>query len=643
MHRPSPARRAAAAAVCSAWLAAVALPVQAPPLRVVRNVRLELAEDAPRMTLVLRDGRIESVVGADAELPAGALETDGKGALVVPAFIDAGSRAGLELPEPVVDRDLPVPTGSDVRIDMREANRKGIRPSFRAAAAVALGDEAAALRKAGFGAVLVAPWGDLLSGTSALLATREAATRDALIVPDVSLHGAFTARGDGFPSTLMGYLSQLRQFFLDARRDRVLHERYAAGAPDPRPPVDDDFAAVLPLLDGTTRLICEADGARDIERWLALAADNDLRVAVSGGREAWKLADVLVARDVPVILSLDWGEEVEDPDAEQKPKKGAETEEAPTPPDTEVAAEAPEGAPEEPPAAAAEQVAEGVPEAPAGAAEEPAAEEGIDWIYTEPLEIRRERRRLWLEGRDCALRLQEAGVPLAFGSAAGSPGDLLDRVRKLVAAGLPREAALSGLTDGAARLLGVADHLGSLEPGHDATFGLWSADPLADDAELSWLFVDGFPYEFDLHDADRKPPDEGLDPGGSWDFEYTDEGEPQHAHVVLEMTAEGDVRGTLTRDNPLGEGTVEVRVQGFVSGSTLELKGTLEVGDVRVEFETTGELTADTFEGHTSLRGPWGEDDKPTKAKRVPEDERTGEAHGRRSASASRATEGARS
>lgn len=606
MFRPPLGRRAstslsiaALTIACLATTASTADAAQAARPRVVHNVRLELAEDAPRVSLVLQNGRIEAVLEADAELPAGALQTDGKGALVVPAFIDAFSQAGLELPDPVIDLDRPPSTASDVRVDMREANRKGVRPALRAADHLALEESVSAgLRKAGFGALHVAPTGELLAGTSTLVATRDAALRDLVIAAEVSAHGTFAARGGGYPSTLMGFHAQLRQAFSDAGYYELRHQRYTAGSPDPRPPVDDDLAALLPILAGERTLVCGADGARDIERWLALADEAGFRPAISGGREAWKLSGVLAERGVPVFLTLDWGEEADDPAEEAA--EAAEAEEV-----VEETTEEPEAAPEEP------------------AAEESAAEEAEDaesnWIYTQPHAVRAEQRREWELGRDCALRLHEAGVPFAFGSGGGSASDLLKHVRELVEAGLPREVALVALTDGAARLLGVEAHLGSLEPGHDASFGLWTGDPLTKEAKLAWLFVDGHPHEFELDEPEREPPAEGLDATGTWDLEMTDADGPQSAVVVLEMDSEGDVTGTLTRDNPLGEGEVEMALEGYLSGKQLQLEGTIELGGMTIEVEVQAELTEDALEGKTLVRGPWGEDDRPTTATRRPE------------------------
>ena len=104
-----------------------------PQLYVVRNVRLADGADAPRASLVLRGGRIERVLDANAQVPSGAREIDGQGNLALPAFLDAFTFTGCATPTPKADRDLPPSFRSDVLVDMREANRKGIQPAFRAA------------------------------------------------------------------------------------------------------------------------------------------------------------------------------------------------------------------------------------------------------------------------------------------------------------------------------------------------------------------------------------------------------------------------------------------------------------------------------------------------------------------------------
>jgi hypothetical protein len=131
-----------------------------------------------------------------------------------------------------------------------------------------------------------------------------------------------------------------------------------------------------------------------------------------------------------VVLTLDWGEEVEDPHKAKKGKRDDQGEKGES----------------------AEQ----------GEAGETEAKPADPNVYVEPLPLREERRRLWLEGRDGALRLAEKGVPFSFGTAGGKPVELLKKVRTLVEAGLSQDIALAALTSTPAAQSGVARRLGAL-------------------------------------------------------------------------------------------------------------------------------------------------------------------------------------
>jgi hypothetical protein len=628
-HPTSRGRRATAmaAALLGAALAGTSVQAQTTPrpqLYVVRNVRVNADPEAASRTLVLSAGRIERWLDEGAQLPAGAREVDAEGALAIPAFVDAFTATGCATPVPKPDQDLPPSERSEVLVDMREANRKGIQPAFRAADVLDFPkDKAKAWREAGFGAALSAPRGQLLAGSSALLVTREAAPRDAMLAPEVFAHAAFDAGGPGYPSTLMGYMAQLRQFFLDARYQSEIVRRWEAGRPGPRPPRDVDLEAVLPLLEGRRRLLCEADSARDIERWIALADEHGLAIAIAGGREAWRVADVLAARRIPVVLTLDWGEEPKDP--HEKEKKEKEKQEKAQP------AKEPDAGEEKP-----EPPAPAEPEPPSGgdssnrqeespAPQEPKPKPGKEWEYEEPLGVREERRRLWEEGRDCAIRLHEKGVAFAFGSGGSSAQDLLKKVRTLVEQGLPADAALAALTLRAAEILGAERHLGSLEAGRDATFALWTADPLAKaekgaGPKLAWLFVDGFPHEFDLEkDAGEKgKPDEGVSAAGEWELEIQRRQGTRPATLKLEMDEQGAVTGTVTSPNPRGEGEQESEARGHVSGKTLILRWTISMGEREMESKLTATLEGDALEGEIVTSSPFGESSSTVSGKRTP-------------------------
>jgi imidazolonepropionase-like amidohydrolase len=91
--------------------------------------------------------------------------------------------------------------------------------------------------------------------------------------------------------------------------------------------------------------------------------------------------------------------------------------------------------------------------------------------------------------------LVRAGVAIAF---AAGDGDEVQNVRLLpyhaaraVAWGLPRDAAVEALTIGAARILGVASQVGSLEPGKIANLIVSRGDPLDSRTIISHVIVAG--------------------------------------------------------------------------------------------------------------------------------------------------------
>jgi len=526
-------------------------PANAPRPVLITNVRLSPDADAKLVSILVRDGRIERVQESAIDSPIDARAIDGKSALALPAFLDAYSFTGCVTPEPKAQRDQPAKTSTDVLVDMREANRKGIQPSFRAADVFDAGESIEAWRESGFGALLSSPAGQLLAGQSALVVTRDAAARDAIVKPSVFDHASFRSTGSGYPSTLMGSIAQLRQFFLDARRHGDLLARRADGKAGGRPPFDADLQAAQDFLAQRRVVCCAVDGADDIERFLALADEHGFSIAIVGGRDAWKRAQLLAERRIPVILTPGGGDEPEDPDGKNaQKKKGPKAEDAP-------------------------------------------------WTYEEPVTARREKRRLWVEERDGARVLAEAGVRIAFGTAKDKPKDLVERVRKLVEAGLPRETALRALTEGAADILGATPALGRLADGSDATFALWTEDPLTSkDAAVAWLFVDGRSHEFDVKEkgkGGKDEPDEGVDATGEWSIEY-DVPQVPSGELEIEMAKDGSVEGTLRGKSPSGT-AVEASMSGQVRGKKLKLEGTLEVEDMRMLLELEGELDGDTWTG----------------------------------------------
>lgn len=113
-----------------------------------------------------------------------------------------------------------------------------------------------------------------------------------------------------------------------------------------------------------------------------------------------------------------------------------------------------------------------------------------------------------------AARLHAAGVAIVLKTGSG----VAHRARELrygagsaVAHGLPYDAALAALTINPARTFGVADRIGSIEPGKEADLVLWSGDPLEPLSQPRAIFVRGAAQSLsarplDLRDRYAPPP-----------------------------------------------------------------------------------------------------------------------------------------
>ena len=113
----------------------------------------------------------------------------------------------------------------------------------------------------------------------------------------------------------------------------------------------------------------------------------------------------------------------------------------------------------------------------------------IDSLYTNPAEPE--------DGYDAPFRnpgkLAKAGVLFCF-SSGGNPAvakDLTYHAARAVAFGLPHEEAIKALTINPAKIFGVDDRIGSLEPGKDADLFICTGDPLDIRTEITNLFING--------------------------------------------------------------------------------------------------------------------------------------------------------
>ncbi|MDQ3585662.1 MAG: amidohydrolase family protein, partial [Acidobacteriota bacterium] len=185
----------------------------------------------------------------------------------------------------------------------------GLQPEILAADVIRPGgDQLEAARNAGITSALTAPRDGIFIGQSAFINLAGDTPQQMIVRAPVALHVGFTPlRGGGYPGSLLGVFSALRQTLLDAQRYRdaqAIYEKNPRGVR--RPDQDKSLEALLPALARQMPVVLFADREREIHRALDLAQEFNLRAIIAGGGEAWKVADRLKAANVPVLLTLNF-------------------------------------------------------------------------------------------------------------------------------------------------------------------------------------------------------------------------------------------------------------------------------------------------------------------------------------------------
>ena len=93
---------------------------------------------------------------------------------------------------------------------------------------------------------------------------------------------------------------------------------------------------------------------------------------------------------------------------------------------------------------------------------------------------------------EAAARLHRAGVTVAFMTGdAHDVRNIKQAAGNAVSYGMPWDAALAALTIVPARIWGIADRYGTLEPGKDADVVVWDGDPLETTSYPEHVFIRG--------------------------------------------------------------------------------------------------------------------------------------------------------
>ena len=187
---------------------------------------------------------------------------------------------------------------------------------------------------------LVLPLGGLVSGQSGVISLAGWTTEEMTVKAPVALHVFWPAmnlnvtpkefeRGtkgknpDEQAKERTKRMKELDDFFNEAHA--YANARGVApkdGKPATKVPA---WEAMLPYVRGELPLIVHADDARQIKAALAWAESRKYKIAIAGGRDAWRVAGELAAKKVPVIFESTFDQPARDTDSYDTHFKGAAT------------------------------------------------------------------------------------------------------------------------------------------------------------------------------------------------------------------------------------------------------------------------------------------------------------------------------
>ena len=205
--------------------------------------------------IVIRDGFIKAV-GANVPVPADARVWDMQGTTIYAGFIDPYLAMDATNAPVETSGTMPIAANSltsggvkffgapGAQTDMGSSGPgyevSRITPQMRAVKSWSPKDkELSPLRELGFTAGLVVPTRGIIRGTSTLVALVGENPNDAIIKPDVFQHVAFDnidSDDAGYPASLMGVIAVIRQTFFDAQHYQIGNADYAKHPNDTKRP-----------------------------------------------------------------------------------------------------------------------------------------------------------------------------------------------------------------------------------------------------------------------------------------------------------------------------------------------------------------------------------------------------------------------
>ncbi|HWC97421.1 MAG TPA: amidohydrolase family protein [Candidatus Sulfopaludibacter sp.] len=308
---------------------------QGPTTVAIRNAKI-VPVSGPvisKGTVVMHKGLITEV-GENVQPPADAWVVEGEGLTVYPGLIDALSTVGMPGAAPAAAAGrgggrgaAATPTAALATAAAPRAMGPEDRPQTTSWAIAA--DEISptdhrieTVRGSGITTTVTFPTRGIFAGQGSVIDLMTAEKVGEMVVASpagqyISLAGG-RGFGGGFPTSLMGVISYIRQIYLDADHYKLVKDAYAK---DPRGMERPEYDRALEGVLASPRILLPANRMVEMDRMLRFAAELKQPTIIYGGREAYRdgAAELFQKAGTPVLVSLKFPTLTADADPDNTP------------------------------------------------------------------------------------------------------------------------------------------------------------------------------------------------------------------------------------------------------------------------------------------------------------------------------------
>lgn len=437
------------------WILFLLLSVAALPAQIGSKPVEGLRENTPRVhalvgaTVLPAPGK--SIENGTIVLRDGLIEAVGGEGLAIPADARVWDVAGMTIYAGFVEPWAEIDVADADGKVARHWNSK-VRPErFAALALGAFSDDAAKnLRGLGFTTAQLVPKSGIFRGSSCLISLGDAAASgDRIVSKRVAQCAAFEHGGGGYPGSLMGSIALMRQTLHDALWQRDSLARYQENPKGiERVEANESLDALRPVADGKQRVLFRTRDELSYSRFFKVAQEFQLKSGFLGNGFEYRVAETVKMAGAPLVVPINF---------------------PPAPP-----------------------------------VEDPDA----------ALEISLAELEHWEFAPSNAAFLENSGISFSLTTAtlADAKGKFWKNLRRCVARGFSKDAALAALTTEPAKLVGAFGKVGSIAKGKMANLVVADGDLFGgDDAKIHAVWVDGLRFE--------QEPAKQIELSGKWQVE----------------------------------------------------------------------------------------------------------------------------